>query len=74
MYMKSHLLELDYLFCIDLVCSEPQQVFKYMGFLKSLFYNHILSVISTRLMKLDATTYFQCAKHDVKGVKQHIRT
>ena len=25
-------------------------------------------------MKLDATAYFQCAKHDVKSVKQHTKT
>ena len=25
-------------------------------------------------MKLDATAYFQCAKGDVKSVKQHTRT
>ena len=25
-------------------------------------------------MKLDATAYFQCAKDDVKSVKQHTRT
>ena len=55
MYMKRHLLKLDYLFCIVLVCSEPQHVFNYMEYLKSLFYNHILSVIPTRLMKIDAT-------------------
>ena len=72
MYMKRHFLKLDYLFCIVL---EPQQVFKYMECLKSLFYNHIfISVIQTRLMKLDATAYFQCAKDDVKSVKQHTRT
>ena len=28
-YMKRYLLKLDYLFCIVLVCSEPQQVFIY---------------------------------------------
>ena len=55
MYTKRHLLKIDYLFCIVLVWSEPQQVFEYMEYLKSLFYNHILSVIPTRLMKLDAT-------------------
>ena len=31
---ERHLLELDYLFCIVLVCSEPQQVYKYMEYLK----------------------------------------
>ena len=35
-YMKRHLLKLDNLFCIVLVCSEPQQVFKFMEYLKSL--------------------------------------
>ena len=73
MYMKRHLLKLDYLFCIVLVSSEPQEVFKYKEYLKYFFYNHILSVIPTRLMKLEATVYFQCAKDGVKSVKQHIR-
>ena len=41
MYMKRHLLKLDYLFCIVLVCSEPQQSYKYIEYLKSIFYNHI---------------------------------
>ena len=71
MYMKRHLLKLDYLFCIVLVCSEPLEVFKYMEYFKSLFYIHILSIIPNRLIKLDATVYFQCAKDDVKSVKQH---
>ena len=35
MYMKRHFMKLDYLFCIVLVCSEPQHVFKYMEYLKS---------------------------------------
>ena len=30
MYIKRHLLKLDFFICIVLVCSEPQQVFKYM--------------------------------------------
>ena len=68
MYMKRHLLKLDYLLCIVLVCSEPQQVFKYMEYSKSLFYNNILSVIPTRLMKQDATAYLQYAKDDVISV------
>ena len=37
MYIKRHLLKLDYLFCIVLVCSEPKQVFKYMEYLKSFY-------------------------------------
>ena len=37
MYMKRNLLKLYYLFCIVLVCSKPQQVFKYIKYLKSLF-------------------------------------
>ena len=43
-YMKRRLLKLDYLFCIVLACSEPQEVFKYMEYFKSLtlFYIHIL--------------------------------
>ena len=49
MYMKRHLLKLDYLFCIVLVCSEQQQVFKYMEYLKSLFYNHILKCYSNKI-------------------------
>ena len=49
MYMKRHLLKLDYLFCIVLVCSEPQQVFKYMEYLKSLFYNHILKCYPNKI-------------------------
>ena len=47
--MKRHLLKLDYLFCIVLVCSEPQQVFKYVEYLKSLFYNHILKCYSNNI-------------------------
>ena len=36
-------IEVDYyLFYIVVVFSEPQQVFKYIKYLKSLFYNHIL--------------------------------
>ena len=50
-YIKGHLLKLDYLFYIVLVCSEPQQVFKYMEYmyLKSLFYNHILNCYSNQI-------------------------
>ena len=48
-YMKMHLLKLDYLFCIVLVCSEPYHVFKYMEYLKSLFYNHILKYYSNKI-------------------------
>ena len=74
MYMKRHLLKLDHLFCIVLVCSEPQQVFKYVEYLKSIFYNRILSVIPTRLIRPDVTAYFQCEKDHVNSVKQHTRT
>ena len=42
MYIKRHVLKLAYLFCIVIVCSEPQQVFKNIEYSKSLFYNHIL--------------------------------
>ena len=49
MFTKRHLLKLDYLFYIVLVCSEPQQVFKYMEYLKSLFYNHILKCYSNKV-------------------------
>ena len=73
MPIKRHLLKLDCLFCIVLVCSEPQQVFKYLEYLKALLYHHILSIIPTRLMKLDAIAYFHCANDDVKSVKQHTR-
>ena len=45
MYMKRHLLKLDYLFCIVLVCSEPREVIKYMEYFKSLFYIHIFLVL-----------------------------
>ena len=69
MYMKRHLLKLDYLFCIVLLCSEPQQFFKHMEYLKSLFFNHILKCYSNKINELDATAYFQCAKDDVKIVK-----
>ena len=47
--MKRHLLKLDYLFCIVLVCSEPHQVFKYMEKLISVFYNHILKCYSIKI-------------------------
>ena len=49
MYIKRHLLKLAYLFCIVLVCSVPQHVFKYMEYLKSLFYNHILKCYSNTI-------------------------
>ena len=49
MYMKRYLLKLDYLFCNVLVCSEPQQVFQYMEYLKSLFCNHILKYYSNMI-------------------------
>ena len=47
--MEMHLLKLNYLFCIVLVCSEPQQLFKYMEYLKSLFYNHILKCYTNNI-------------------------
>ena len=37
LYMKRHLLNLDYLFCVFLACSESQHVFKYLEYLKSYF-------------------------------------
>ena len=49
MYMKRHFLKLGYCFCIVLVCSEPQEVFKYMEYLKALFYNHILKCYSNKI-------------------------
>ena len=70
MHMKRYLLKLDYLLCNVLVCSKQQQVFKYMEYSVIIF----LSVIPTRLMKLDATAYFPCAKDDVKSVQQHTKT
>ena len=43
------LLKLDYLFCIALVCSESQQVFKYMEYSKSLSFNNILKCDSNKI-------------------------
>ena len=60
--MEMHLLKLDLFICIFLVCSEPQQVFKYMLYLKSFFYNHILKCYSNNMMKPHAIADFQCAK------------
>ena len=75
-YMKRYLLKLDYLFCIVLICSEPQQVFKYMEYLKLLFYNHILKCYSNKIneTRCNSLLPMQIAKDDVKSVKQHIRT
>ena len=42
-------MKLEYLFRIVLVCSEPQEVFKYMEYLKPLFYNHILKCYSNKI-------------------------
>ena len=64
--MTRHLLKLGYLFYIVLVCSEPQQVFKYGIFKIIILSSYFKSIIPTRLMKLDATVYFQCAKDGVK--------
>ena len=61
-------MKLDYSFWIIWVWSEPQHVFKYMGYLKSFFYYHY-SVIPTILKNPNATAYFQCAQDDVKRVK-----
>ena len=49
MYIKRHVLKSDYLICIVLLCSEPQQVFKYMEYSKSLFYNHTLKCYSNMI-------------------------
>ena len=49
MYMKRHLLKLNSLFCIVLVRNEPQQVFKYMEYFKSLSHNHILKCYSNKI-------------------------
>ena len=57
MYMKRHLLKFDYLFCIILVCSEPQQVFKNMEYLQSLFYNHISKCYSNKIIVLQQTLH-----------------
>ena len=43
------LLKLEYLFCIFLVCSEPQKVFKYMEYFNLLFYIHILKCYSNKI-------------------------
>ena len=40
-----------YLFCIFLVCSEPQEVFKYMEYFKSFFYIHILKCYSNKIIE-----------------------
>ena len=74
MYMKRHLLKLDYLFCIVLVCSEPQQVFKYTEYLKSLFYHHILKCYSNKINETRYAAYIQCVKDDVKTVNYRTRT
>ena len=71
MYMKRHLLKLDYLFCIVLVCSEPQQVFKYMEYLKSLFYHHILKCYSNKINETRCNSLLPMCKGCCKSVKQH---
>ena len=74
MYMKRHLLKLDYLFCIVLVCSEPKEVFKYMEYFKSLFYIHILKCYSNQINETRCNSLLPMCKDDVKSVKQHTRT
>ena len=60
-------------FCIVLVCSEPQQVFKCMEYLKSLLYHHISKVFRTRLKKTRCNSLLPMCNDDVKSVKQHTR-
>ena len=50
-------MKLDHLFCIVLVCSEPQHVFKYMEYLKSLFYYHILKCYSNKINETILTNF-----------------
>ena len=74
MYIKRHLLKLDFFICIVLVCSEPQQVLKYMEDLKSFFYNHILKCYSNNINKARCNSLLPMCKVDVKSVKQNTIT
>ena len=42
-------IEVRLFICIVLLCSEPQQIFKYLEYLKSLFYNNILKCYSNTI-------------------------
>ena len=46
---KKAFIEVRSFICIVLVCSEPQQVFKYMEYSKLSFYNHILKCYSNNI-------------------------
>ena len=59
------LLKLDFLFCIVLVCSEPQ-VFKYEEYLKSLFYNHILKCYSNKINETRCNSLLPMCKGSCK--------
>ena len=71
---KKAFIEVRFFICIVLVCSEPQQVFKYMEYLKSFFYNHILKCYSNNINKARCNSLLPMCKVDVKSVKQNTRT
>ena len=74
MYMKRHLFKLVINSALSKFVVKPQKVFKYIEYLNSLFYYHILKCYSKKIMKIDATACFEYANDDVKNVKQHTRT
>ena len=51
MKLKRHSMRLSDLFFIVWVCSEPQQVFNYIEYLKLIFYYHILKYYSYKTNK-----------------------
>ena len=67
-------MNLDFFSCIVLVCSEPQQVFKYMEYLILFFYNHILKFYSNNINETRCNSSLPMCKVDVKSVKQNTRT
>ena len=67
-------MKLDYLFCIVLLCSKQQQVFKYMEYLKSLLYSHILKCYSNTINETICNSLLPMWKDDVNSIKQHTRT
>ena len=67
-------IEVRLLFCIVLVCSEPQEVFKYMEYFKSLFYIHILRCYSNNINKTRRNSLLPVCTGWCKNVKQHTRT
>ena len=71
---KKAFIEVRFFICIVLVCSEPQQVFKYMEYLKSFFYNHILKCYSNNINKARCNSLLPMCKVDVKSVNQNTRT